>query len=53
VVPENAAAVLTTTDYGLSFVSAIQWKNVVGMQFHPEKSGTIGLSLLKTFGEGK
>jgi glutamine amidotransferase/cyclase len=49
VVPEDGAVVLTTTDYGYRFVSAIQQGNVVATQFHPEKSGSIGLTLLKNF----
>ncbi|PQP35402.1 imidazole glycerol phosphate synthase HisHF [Desulfobacteraceae bacterium SEEP-SAG9] len=49
VVPEDDAVVLTTTDYGYAFVSAIQQGNIVATQFHPEKSGGIGLTLLKNF----
>ncbi|MBW1836494.1 MAG: imidazole glycerol phosphate synthase subunit HisF [Deltaproteobacteria bacterium] len=49
VVPEDDAVVLTTTDYGYAFVSAVQQGNIVATQFHPEKSGGIGLTLLKNF----
>jgi glutamine amidotransferase/cyclase len=49
VVPEESDAVLTTTDYGDTFVSAVQKDNVIGTQFHPEKSGRIGLKILKNF----
>lgn len=38
-----------TTQYGSSFVSAIQHNNVWGTQFHPEKSSSIGLKLLENF----
>ncbi len=49
VVSEDPEAVLTTTDYGYSFVSAVQKGNVIATQFHPEKSGRFGLTLLKNF----
>jgi glutamine amidotransferase/cyclase len=49
VVSEESDAVLTTTDYGDTFVSAVQKDNVIGTQFHPEKSGRIGLKVLKNF----
>ena len=49
VVPEDDAVVLTTTDYGYEFVSAIQKGNIVATQFHPEKSGGPGHQLLKNF----
>jgi glutamine amidotransferase len=49
VVPTDQALVLATTDYGSSFVSAIVRDNVLGVQFHPEKSQDAGISLLKTF----
>ena len=49
VVPEDDEAVLTTTDYGCQFVSSIQIGNIIATQFHPEKSGSAGLQLLKNF----
>ena len=49
VVADDPAVVLTTTDYGYSFVSAVQMGNVQGTQFHPEKSGASGLTLLENF----
>jgi glutamine amidotransferase/cyclase len=49
VVSEEPDAVLTTTDYGYTFVSAVQKDNVIGTQFHPEKSGRVGLKILKNF----
>jgi glutamine amidotransferase len=43
---------LATTDYnGVTVVSMVGSGNLVGCQFHPEKSGRSGLSLLKTFTE--
>ncbi len=49
VVAEDDAVVLTTTDYGYEFVSAVQKGNIIATQFHPEKSGRAGLNLLKNF----
>ena len=43
----------TTTDYGMEFVSSIWKDNIFATQFHPEKSQTLGLSILKRFGEQK
>lgn len=39
------------TNYGYDFCSAIEYKNVFATQFHPEKSGDVGLSILKKFSE--
>ena len=47
--PEAADWVLTTTNYGEEFVSAVQMGNVCACQFHPEKSGTAGLAILENF----
>lgn len=47
--PEDKGIILTKTDYGEEFVSAIQKGNVIGTQFHPEKSGSTGLTMLKNF----
>jgi glutamine amidotransferase/cyclase len=49
VVPEDDSDVLTTTDYGLEFVSSVQKGNITATQFHPEKSGDAGLIILKNF----
>ena len=38
-----------TTDYDVTFTSAIHQKNYYGVQFHPEKSSKAGLQLLKNF----
>ena len=48
-VPQSRDDILTTTDYGEEFVSAIQRGNLVATQFHPEKSGRAGLQLLRNF----
>jgi glutamine amidotransferase len=47
----NEADVLGTTHYGHDFVSAFQRGNVVGAQFHPEKSHAFGMHFLKRFAE--
>ncbi len=49
VVSEDNSVVLTTTNYDLEFVSSIQKGNITATQFHPEKSGDAGISLLKNF----
>jgi len=43
--------VLTRTDYGIDFTSAVIKDNFVGFQFHPEKSGKVGLEILRRFVE--
>lgn len=47
----NPEEVLTTSNYGLNFVSMIQSGNIIGAQFHPEKSHRFGMRLLKNFAE--
>jgi glutamine amidotransferase len=41
--------VLGTANYGQDFVAAFQHNNIIGMQFHPEKSHRFGMELLKNF----
>ncbi len=53
VVPEDKSVIATTTDYGIDFVSSIWKDNILAVQFHPEKSQSLGLSILKHFGEQK
>jgi glutamine amidotransferase len=48
-VPVDKSIVCTQTEYGATFASAIASKNIYGTQFHPEKSGDIGLKILKNF----
>ena len=49
VVPEDQNMIATVTNYGVEFVSGIQHKNIYAFQFHPEKSQTLGLSILERF----
>jgi len=53
VVPEDKSVIATTTPYGIDFVSSIWKDNIFAVQFHPEKSQNLGLSILKRFGEQK
>ena len=43
--------VIARTDYGIPMTAAVQNGNVYGCQFHPEKSSSVGLSILKAFSE--
>jgi glutamine amidotransferase len=47
--PQDAAAVAGTTEYGIPFCSIYARDNVVATQFHPEKSGPVGLQFYKNF----
>jgi glutamine amidotransferase len=47
--PDDDSHVIGTTEYGIRFASVIGYKNMVATQFHPEKSGRPGLSILKNF----
>ena len=47
----NPAHVASTTDYGLEFPAVVCFNNIMGLQFHPEKSSRIGLKILENFGE--
>lgn len=48
-VPDDPAVVSATSDYGYRFCAAIERGNLMATQFHPEKSGTVGLKLLANF----
>jgi len=39
--------------YGFPFIAAIEENNISGTQFHPEKSGEIGLRILRNFAQGR
>ena len=47
--PDDKSVVACTTDYGVDFCSGAVWENVVAVQFHPEKSGALGLKIYKNF----
>lgn len=47
--PKDKKITLTTTDYGIKFVSGICKDNIYGLQFHPEKSQELGLKILENF----
>ncbi len=47
----DAAHVVSTTNYGLDFPAVVCFNNIMGLQFHPEKSSRIGLKILENFGE--
>ena len=47
--PFDKNHILATTPYGQSFTSIVSNKNIYGAQFHPEKSSTLGLRLIRNF----
>ena len=47
--PEDKDIVAGVTNYGIDFCSAVAWDNVAAVQFHPEKSGAVGLRLYRNF----
>jgi glutamine amidotransferase len=47
--PRDESVVAAETEYGLRYCSALQQGNVIACQFHPEKSGEVGLRILKNF----
>ena len=49
VCPEDEAATIGSSDYEGRFASAVQQANVFATQFHPEKSGPVGLEMLRNF----
>ena len=44
-------SVIATAEYGIDVTAAVAKGNVMGCQFHPEKSGTVGMGILKAFCE--
>ena len=53
VVPQDVKIAASITEYGVSYVSSVVVNNIWGVQFHPEKSQTVGLTVLKNFAEIK
>jgi glutamine amidotransferase len=51
-VPTRQSAVVATCEYGGTVNAVFRQGNVVATQFHPEKSGSVGLALLRNFVEG-
>ena len=45
----NRGDIIATTEYGVTYTSAINHDNIFGTQFHPEKSHSIGIQLLQNF----
>ena len=48
-VPEDASIIAATAEYGERLTAAVAKDNVMATQFHPEKSGDVGLQVLKNF----
>ena len=48
-IPEDKKIIAATTTYGEKVTAAIQFENIFATQFHPEKSGDVGLAILKNF----
>lgn len=50
-IPDNNEDVIAVTNYGYDFASVVRKDNVIGVQFHPEKSHKFGMQLLKNFAQ--
>ncbi len=51
--PDDPTTIYATSDYGGEFPCILRQDNILGMQFHPEKSQRLGLELLKAYADGK
>jgi glutamine amidotransferase len=51
VAPEDDSLIAAITEYGTDFTSMVAKDNIYAVQFHPEKSQTVGLKLLENFGK--
>jgi len=49
--PETVSSKAASAEYGITFSAAVAEGNVFGCQFHPEKSGKVGLAILRGFAE--
>lgn len=49
VIPDSKDIISSTTEYGIEIVAGIEYDNIYGFQFHPEKSSDGGLKLLENF----
>jgi glutamine amidotransferase len=47
--PKDKEVILTTTNYGIGFASSIHKDNIWAVQFHPEKSQSLGLEVFRNF----
>jgi len=48
-IPEDKNVITATTDYSSNIVCSVEKENIFGTQFHPEKSDTIGLQIIRNF----
>lgn len=51
VLVDNKSEILVKSEYGYNFTAGIESENILGVQFHPEKSHRFGMQLLKNFVE--
>jgi glutamine amidotransferase len=48
-IPKDKNVILATTNYSSKIVCAVEKENIIGTQFHPEKSDKLGLQIIKSF----